>query len=103
MKSKSIFAFVLCVLLLGAALAADEGMWLFNAFPGAKTKAKYGFEPTQAWLDHVRLSSVRFPNGSGSFVSANGLIFTNHHIGADCLHQLSTAEKDYLKLGFYAK
>jgi hypothetical protein len=100
---KSIFALVLSVLLLGAALAADEGMWLFNAFPGAKTKAKYGFEPTQAWLDHVRLSSAKFINGSGSFVSANGLVFTNHHIGADCLHQLSTAEKDYLKLGFYAK
>jgi hypothetical protein len=82
---------------------ADEGMWLFNAAPIKKIQAKYGFTPTQAWLDHVRLSSVRFPNGSGSFVSDNGLVFTNHHIGSDCLHNLSTGGKDYLKTGFYAK
>ena len=67
-------------------------MWLFNAFPAAKVKATYGFEPTQAWLDHVRLSSAKFSNGSGSFVSADGLTFTNHHIGLDCVHNLSTAE-----------
>ena len=82
---------------------ADEGMWLFNAVPSKKMQAKYGFTPTQAWLDHVRLSSVRFPNGSGSFVSSNGLVFTNHHIGSTCLHNLSTGGKDYLKTGFYAK
>jgi hypothetical protein len=90
--------FVLCSFAL-----ADEGMWLFNAFPQARVKQKYGFEPTQAWLDHVRLSSVRFNNGgSGSFVSADGLTFTNHHVGAECVQQLSTAGKDYIKTGFYA-
>jgi hypothetical protein len=83
---------------------ADEGMWLFNAAPTKKIQAKYGFTPTQAWLDHVRLSSVRFNNGgSGSFVSADGLTFTNHHVGATCIHSLSTGGKDYLKTGFYAK
>ena len=81
----------------------DEGMWLFNAAPTKKMQAKYGFAPTQAWLDHVRLSSVRFPNGSGSFVSPDGLVFTNHHIGSNCLHNLSTGGKDYLKTGYYAK
>lgn len=98
------------ILLIGLALIlagiapADEGLWLFNAFPKARVKAKYGFEPTQAWLDHVRLSSVRFNNGgSGSFVSANGLTFTNHHVGATCIQQLSTGGKDYMKDGFYAK
>jgi hypothetical protein len=98
------------VLLIGLALIlagtapADEGMWLFNAFPKARVKAEYGFEPTQAWLDHVRLSSVRFNNGgSGSFVSANGLTFTNHHVGAVCVQQLSTGGKDYMQSGFYAK
>lgn len=90
--------------LLTSAGFADEGMWLFNAFPAAKVKAKYGFEPTQAWLDHVRLSSVRFNNGgSGSFVSPDGLTFTNHHVGAECLSQLGTAKRDYMKTGFYAK
>ena len=78
-------------------------MWLYNAFPKDNVKAKYGFEPTQAWLDHVRLSSVRFNNGgSGSFVSPDGLTFTNHHVGAECVQQLSTRGHDYIKKGFYA-
>ena len=81
---------------------ADEGMWLFNAFPGDKVKAKYGFAPSQEWLDHVRLSSARAPNGSSSFVSPDGLIFTNHHIAQGCIHDLSTGGKDYMKDGFYA-
>lgn len=84
--------------------SADEGMWLYNEAPKDKIKAKYGFELTQAWLDHVRLSSVRFNNGgSGSFVSADGLTFTNHHVGAGCVQQLSTEGHDYIKTGFYAK
>ncbi len=83
---------------------ADEGMWLYNEAPKEKIKAKYGFVLTQEWLDHVRLSSVRFNNGgSGSFVSADGLTFTNHHVGAACVQQLSSAGHDYLKTGFYAK
>src|SRR6266446_1399488 len=103
MKTKFlIFALILAV---AAPLAlADEGMWLFNAFPKEKVKAQYGFLPTQQWLDHVRLSSVRFNNGgSGSFVSADGLTFTNHHVGADCIQKLSKAGTDYMKTGFYAK
>jgi hypothetical protein len=79
-------------------------MWLYNEPPKDKIKAKYGFELTQRWLDHVRLSSVRFNNGgSGSFVSADGLTFTNHHVGAGCVQQLSTGGHDYIKSGFYAK
>ena len=59
---------------------------------------------TQQWLEHVRLSSVRFNNGgSGSFVSPDGLTFTNHHVGAGCVQQLSTEGHDYIKTGFYAK
>jgi hypothetical protein len=83
---------------------ADEGMWLFNVPPTAQVKAKYGFDLTQAWLDHTRLSSVRFNNGgSGSFISGDGLTFTNHHVGAACIQQLSTGGKNYMKTGFYAK
>jgi hypothetical protein len=100
-------ALLLCILCLvtfglGSFSFADEGMWLFNAFPKDKVKAAYGFEPTQQWLDHVRLSSARAPNGSSSFVSADGLIFTNHHIAQGCIHDLSTNGKDYMKSGFYA-
>jgi hypothetical protein len=103
---KGIFSpiFLLSFLTLSLFCRADEGMWLFNAFPKDKVKAKYGFEPTQEWLDHVRLGSVRFNNGgSGSFVSADGLTFTNHHVGAVCVHQLSSHGHDYIKEGFYAK
>ena len=89
---------------LPARLGADEGMWLFNAPPTAAVRSKYGFELTKPWLDHTRLSSVRFNNGgSGSFVSADGLAFTNHHVGATCIHGLSTGGKDYMKTGFYAR
>jgi len=95
---------VFVLLCLAGVAAADEGMWLFNAPPGAQVKTKYGFELTKAWLDHVRLSSVRFDNGgSGSFVSSNGLTFTNHHIAAECVQELSTGGKDYMKTGFYAR
>ncbi len=98
---------ILCSLLVALpvfTLAAfgDEGMWLFNEFPKDKVQAKYGFSPSQEWLDHVRLSSARAPNGSSSFVSADGLIFTNHHIAQGCIHDLSTNGKDYMKTGFYA-
>ncbi|HEY6372879.1 MAG TPA: S46 family peptidase [Candidatus Sulfotelmatobacter sp.] len=102
---KRFFAALLSFAFFFSTLAtADEGMWLYNAPPKDKIKAKYGFEVTQAWLDHLRLSSVRFNNGgSGSFVSANGLTFTNHHVGAQCVQQLSTEGHDYIKTGFYAK
>jgi hypothetical protein len=84
-------------------LHGDEGMWLFNNPPRAQLK-KYGFDPTQKWLDHVRLSSVRFNSGgSGSFVSPHGLVMTNHHVGAGDLEKVSTPEKNYLRDGFHAK
>src|SRR5215469_17536064 len=98
--------FLLLILLISFIISnlavADEGMWLFNAFAGDKVKAKYGFAPSQEWLDHVRLSSARAPNGSSSFVSTDGLIFTNHHIAQGCIHDLSTNGTDYMKNGFYA-
>ncbi|MCP3142230.1 S46 family peptidase [Pyxidicoccus xibeiensis] len=91
--------------LLGAAPAlADEGMWTYNNFPAAKVKEKYGFEPSQQWLDKVRLSSARLAGGcSASFVSPEGLVMTNHHCARGCIEQLSTAKKDYIANGFYAK
>ena len=101
---RSFSVLLACVFILSTLATADEGMWLYNAPPKDKIKAKYGVELTQEWLDHVRLSSVRFNNGgSGSFVSADGLTFTNHHVGAGCVQQLSTAGHDYIKTGFYAK
>src|SRR5450756_2881576 len=101
---KRIVLILTVALLLAGVAVADEGMWLYNHFPTDKVKAKYGWAPDQAWLDHVRSASVRFNNGgSGSFVSADGLTFTNHHVAATCLQQISTPEKNYYKLSFLAK
>src|SRR5205807_1952928 len=104
MKRFLLLAGLLFSLFASSQSSADEGMWLYNAFPKQKVQAKYGFAPTQQWLDHVRLSSVRFNNGgSGSFVSPEGLTFTNHHVGAECIQQLSTGGRDYMKTGFSVK
>jgi hypothetical protein len=82
---------------------ADEGMWTFDNPPLKLLKAKFGFTPTAAWLDHLRLSSVRLNDGgSGSFVSPNGLLLTNHHVARGQLQKNSSAEHDYLLNGFYA-
>jgi Peptidase S46 len=83
---------------------ADEGMWTFDNPPLKQLQERYGFTPTRAWLDHMRLASVRFNDGgSGSFVSAHGLVLTNHHVARGQLLKISTAQEDYVKDGFYAR
>src|SRR5881394_808867 len=89
---------------LNTVAIADEGMWLFNAPPLKQLKGKYNFEPTPQWLEHLQKASVRFNSGgSGSFISANGLVITNHHVGADTLQKISSQEHNYLRDGFYAR
>ena len=109
-RGKSVKAIVLASLasfVLGSIhspiVRADEGMWLFNAIPKAQLKKNHSFEPTQEWLDHVMLSSVRFNSGgSASFVSSQGLVLTNHHVASDTLYKLSTPEHNYNEDGFLA-
>ena len=82
---------------------ADEGMWTFDNPPLKLLQQKYGFTPTQAWLDHLRLSCVRLNDGgSGSFVSPHGLLLTNHHVARGQLQKNSTKDHDYIRDGFYA-
>ena len=98
-----LLGYVVCFVLNCHFLIADEGMWPFNIVPKGVLKERYAFEPDDSWLEHVRLSSVRFNNGgSGSFVSAGGLVMTNHHVASDCIQKLSSSGRDYLKEGFYA-
>lgn len=88
----------------GGAVTADEGMWLFNNPPRDMLRKKYQLELTDSWLEHVQKASVRFNNGgSGSFVSCDGLVITNHHIGADSLQKLSPKDADYLHDGYFAR
>jgi len=96
-------AFVALVCMPLTAVHADEGMWTFDNFPAAKMRATYGWAPDQAWLDKVRQAAVRLTGGcSASFVSAEGLILTNHHCVAGCAEQNSTAKNNILKAGFVA-
>jgi hypothetical protein len=106
---KITFALVLALASVAGAQSPSTGfvkefgtMWTFDAPPLAYWKARYDFAPDKAWLDHVRLSAIRIPGCSASFVSANGLVMTNHHCGRDCTAGSSTADSNYIQTGFAA-
>ena len=103
MRIRCLSLFLLISIVAASALA-DEGMWLFNNPPLKQFKEKYQFEATPQWLEHLQKSSVRFNSGgSGSFVSANGLVITNHHVGLDTLQKIGSEKNNYVRDGFYAK
>ncbi|MCI0525149.1 MAG: S46 family peptidase [Acidobacteria bacterium] len=111
MRKLSIVVIIAFSLIFVPARRADEGMWTFDNPPLKQWKEKYGFEPSREWLDHVRLSTVRLSEGAGggtgSFVSADGLVFTNQHVGAGQVAKLSSGAsgggRDLVKEGFYAR
>jgi hypothetical protein len=102
---RNIHRVLLLITFLGAttAVLADEGMWTYDNFPAAKMKARYGWAPDTAWLNHARLASVRLAQGcSASLVSPDGLVMTNHHCARRCLSDLADPQHDFIANGFYA-
>jgi hypothetical protein len=102
MTPRSLALPLLALCLAASTLKAEEGMWTFDNLPTKKIAEKYGWAPDQAWLDHVRLSALRFPGGSGSFVSKDGLVLTNHHVGRGWIQRVSSKDADLVKNGFAA-
>jgi hypothetical protein len=95
---------LLAALTVSSGVRGDEGMWTFDNLPLRELKERYGFEPSAEWIASVRSASVRFNGGgSGSFVSPDGLVMTNHHIAADTLQKISSPARDYYKDGFLAR
>jgi Peptidase S46 len=82
---------------------ADEGFWPFNRIPRGAIKQAYGVDIADAWLQRVQQATVRFPSGTGSFVSPEGLVLTNHHVALDVIQALSTKERDLVTTGFIAR
>jgi hypothetical protein len=100
---RSLYLLPLCGALITSLGRAEEGMWTFDNPPVKQLQDKYHFTPTQAWLDHLRLSSIRMQDGgSASFVSPHGLMLTNHHMALGQLQKNSTPQHDYVRTGFYA-
>ena len=103
-RALALICLVVATIMWALPSPAGEGMWTFDNPPRKQLKDLYGFEPTQQWLDHLRLASVRVGDGgSGSFVSPNGLLLTNDHVGRGQLQKLSTKDRDLVALGFYAR
>ncbi len=88
---------------LTAAARADEGMWLVNQPPVDQLKNRYGFEPTAEWMLRMQRAAINWGGGSASFVSGEGLVMTNHHVGSDAIAKLSTRERDLQRDGFIAR
>ncbi len=95
-------AIVVLLAALPAVGHANEGFWPFNRLPKAAIKQALGVELTDGWIQRVQQASVRFPSGSGSFVSPDGLVLTNHHVSLDLLQKMSTPVRDYASQGFLA-
>ncbi len=99
----AVFAVLVASFAFAPSAKADEGMWLLNEPPIEYLASTYGFTPTDAWLEKVQKAAVRFPGGSGAFVSADGLVMTNHHVAAGSIQRMSSADDNLMRDGFYAR
>jgi len=105
---KKLLFSLMCLCSLGA--HADEGMWTLYNLPTAvyDQMKQYGFQLPQEQLyqsdNAVKNAVINFGGYcSGVVVSPDGLVFTNHHCGFECIRRHSTVEHDYMLNGFVAK
>ncbi len=109
-RHRVVFVGLACLSLFVAATRMDEGMWLLDAvekLPLSSMKS-HGLEltPNQIYSDtgtSLKDAIVLLPGGTGTFISNEGLILTNHHIAFGGIQSLSSVQEDYLKEGFLAK
>ncbi len=92
----------LALLLALPVLRADEGMWTFDNVPVKAIQEKYGVALDAAWLKKLQLATLRFPGGTGAFVSRDGLVITNHHVGRGAVAQVSSKDRSFIQGGFVA-
>ncbi|QIP11932.1 S46 family peptidase [Spirosoma aureum] len=79
-------------------------MWTFDSPPKDYFTKTYNFKPDEKWFDEARLASLRFADYcSASFVSANGLVMTNHHCARESGTGVTRKGEDLNATGFYAK
>jgi len=98
------------LLLFAAWSSPDEGMWMLNQLgklPWSEMQ-KNGLELTPAQIYNPEATSLKdaivlLGGGTSSFISAEGLILTNHHVAFGAIQSISSTQEDYLKNGFYAK
>ncbi len=91
-------------LTMASPLFAAEGMWTLDNLPVADLEKNYQFKPTAEWIQKSMRSAVRLAGGcSGSFVSPDGLVLTNHHCVISCVEDLSSKEQDLVNKGFLAQ
>ena len=102
LANRRLLAILVLVVALPLVGHANEGFWPFNRIPRAAITQALGVRLSDQWIERVQQASVRFPSGSGSLVSADGLVLTNHHVSLDLLHKLSTPQRDLAGMGFLA-
>ena len=89
---------------------ADEGMWflMFIERLNHRDMQKMGLQLTPQEIYSINNHSlkdaiVQFNGGcTAELISKDGLVLTNHHCGYDAIAELSSAEKNYLKEGYWA-
>jgi hypothetical protein len=107
---KIILSLVAGIMLMPMSVKADEGMWflMFIERLNHRDMQKMGLQLTPQEIYSINNHSlkdaiVQFNGGcTAELISKDGLVLTNHHCGYDAIAELSTAEKNYLKEGYWA-